>query len=339
EGIILIAATNRPDVLDPALLRPGRFDRQVVVPNPDVNGRERILRVHMKNVPLAADVDVKVIARGTPGFSGADLANLVNEAALLAARRNKRLVAMQEFEDAKDKVMMGAERRSMVMTEDEKKLTAYHEGGHALVALSVPATDPVHKATIIPRGRALGMVMQLPEADRYSINFQQMTSKLTIMMGGRVAEELIFGKDKITSGASSDIQAATSLARNMVTRWGYSDELGLVSYGDNQEEVFLGHSVARTQNVSEATANIIDAEVKRLVQAGYDEAKRILTEKLDELHTLAKALLEYETLSGDEIINALKGVAPKRDELDSRRPNGPAVAVPISPRPASPEPA
>ena len=333
EGIILIAATNRPDVLDPALLRPGRFDRQVVVPNPDINGRERIIRVHMKNVPLAADVDVKVIARGTPGFSGADLSNLVNEAALLAARKNRRMVTMRDFEDAKDKVMMGAERRSMVMTDAEKKLTAYHEGGHALVALSVPSSDPVHKATIIPRGRALGMVMQLPEGDRYSIDFEQMTSKLAIMMGGRVAEELIFGKDKVTSGASSDIQAATGLARNMVTRWGYSDELGLVAYGDNQEEVFLGHSVSRTQNVSEATANIIDAEVKRLVHAGYSEAKRILTEKLTDLHTLAKALLEYETLSGDEIVAALKGVAPSRDDSDSKRPVGPAVSVPISPRP------
>jgi cell division protease FtsH len=333
EGIILIAATNRPDVLDPALLRPGRFDRQVVVPNPDVNGRERILRVHMKNVPLAADVETKVIARGTPGFSGADLSNLVNEAALMAARKNRRMVTMRDFEEAKDKVMMGAERRSMVMTEDEKKLTAYHEGGHALVALTVPSSDPVHKATIIPRGRALGMVMQLPEGDRYSMNFEQMTSRLAILMGGRVAEELIFGKDKVTSGASSDIQAATGLARNMVTRCGYSDKLGLVAYGDNQEEVFLGHSVSRTQNVSEETANIIDSEVKRLVQDGYEEAKRILTEKLTDLHTLAKALLEYETLSGDEIVNALKGVAPNREDADMKRPTGPAVAVPISPKP------
>jgi cell division protease FtsH len=338
EGIILIAATNRPDVLDPALLRPGRFDRQVVVPNPDVNGRERILRVHMKNVPLAADVDVKVIARGTPGFSGADLANLVNEAALMAARKNRRMVMMRDFEEAKDKVMMGAERKSMAMSEEEKRNTAYHEGGHALVALSVPASDPVHKATIIPRGRALGMVMQLPEGDRYSMNYEQMTSRLAIMMAGRVAEELIFGKEKVTSGASSDIQAATGLARNMVTRWGYSDKLGLVAYGDNQEEVFLGHSVSRTQNVSEATANVIDAEIKRLVQSGYDEAKRILTEKIDDLHTLAKALLEYETLSGDEIINALKGVKPNREEAEPKRPTGPAVAVPLSPRPGA-EPA
>jgi cell division protease FtsH len=339
EGIILIAATNRPDVLDPALLRPGRFDRQVVVPNPDINGRERILRVHMKNVPLAADVDVKVVARGTPGFSGADLSNLVNEAALMAARKNRRMVTMRDFEDAKDKVMMGAERRSMAMTEEEKTLTAYHEGGHALVALSVPATDPVHKATIIPRGRALGMVMQLPERDKLSMTYEQMTSRLAILMGGRVAEEIIFGKEKITSGASSDIDQATKLARAMVTKWGYSDKLGVVAYGENQDEVFLGHSVSRTQNVSEETAKIIDAEVKRLVQGGFDEAKRILTEKIADLHTLAKTLLEYETLTGEEIVNAIKGVPPHREQADVKRPAGPAAAVPISPRPANPEPA
>jgi len=333
EGIILIAATNRPDVLDPALLRPGRFDRQVVVPNPDINGRERILRVHMKNVPLAADVETKVIARGTPGFSGADLSNLVNEAALMAARKNRRMVTMRDFEDAKDKVMMGAERRSMVMTEDEKKLTAYHEGGHALVALNVAATDPVHKATIIPRGRALGMVMQLPERDTFSMSYEQMTSRLAILFGGRVAEEIIFGKDKVTSGASSDIGQATKLARAMVTKWGFSDLLGAVEYGENQEEVFLGHSVARNQNVSEETANLIDKEVKRLVKGGEDEARNILTSKLDELHTLAKALLEYETLTGDEIVNALKGILPTRDEVDTKRPTGPSVAVPISPKP------
>jgi len=337
EGIILVAATNRPDVLDPALLRPGRFDRQVVVPNPDVVGREKIIRVHMRNVPLATDVDVRTLARGTPGFSGADLANLVNEAALAAARRNKRMVSMYDFEMAKDKVMMGAERKSMAMSEDEKRNTAYHEGGHALVALTVPSADPVHKATIIPRGRALGMVMQLPEGDRYSINYEQMTSRLAIMMAGRVAEELIFGKDKITSGASSDIQAATGLARNMVTRWGYSDALGTVSYGDNQEEVFLGHSVARTQNVSEDTAQKIDSEVRRLVQGGLDEARRILSERLEDLHTLAKALLEYETLSGDEIINVIKGIKPLREEPEDKRPSGPAVSVPLThadPKPA-----
>ena len=332
EGIILIAATNRPDVLDPALLRPGRFDRQVVVPNPDVNGRERILRVHMRNVPLSADVDVKVIARGTPGFSGADLSNLVNEAALLAARKNRRMVTQRDFEEAKDKVMMGAERRSMAMTEDEKKLTAYHEGGHAILALTVPNTDPVHKATIIPRGRALGMVMQLPERDKLSMSFQQMTSRLVILMGGRVSEELIFGKEHVTSGASSDIQQATKLARMMVTQWGYSDELGVVSYGDNQEEVFLGHSVSRTQNISEETARKIDKEVRRLVEAGHEEARRILTERLEDLHTLAKALLEYETLTGDEITNALKGIPPVRDEPEAR-PTGPSVSVPVTPAP------
>ncbi len=314
EGVILIAATNRPDVLDPALLRPGRFDRQVVVPNPDIIGREKILRVHMRKVPLAPDVEPKIIARGTPGFSGADLANLVNEAALMAARRNKRLVTMAEFEDAKDKVMMGAERRSMVMTEEQKKLTAYHEGGHALVALNVPASDPVHKATIIPRGRALGMVMQLPEEDQLSMSLEQMESRLAILMGGRIAEELIFGKEKVTSGASSDIQAATRMARAMVTQWGYSDKLGTVSYGENQEEVFLGHSVARHQNVSEETARIIDAEVKRLIEEAHDTAYKILTENRDDLETLAQGLLEYETLSGDEITALLKGEKPNREE-------------------------
>jgi len=340
EGIILIAATNRPDVLDPALLRPGRFDRQVVVPNPDIVGRERILRVHMRNVPLAADVDTRTVARGTPGFSGADLANLVNEAALMAARKNRRMVTMRDFEDAKDKVMMGAERKSMVMTEDEKRMTAYHEGGHALVALTVPNTDPVHKATIIPRGRALGMVMQLPERDKLSMSYEQMTSRLAILMGGRVAEEIIFGKEKVTSGASSDIDQATKLARAMVTKWGYSDQLGVVSYGENQEEVFLGHSVSRTQNISEDTARIIDAEIKRLVQAGYEEAKRIITERLEDLHALAKALLEYETLSGDEIINALKGVPPVREDPKDTRPAEPRAAVPLTHVPqAGPEPA
>ncbi len=334
EGIILVAATNRPDVLDPALLRPGRFDRQVVVPNPDVQGREKILRVHMRNVPLGSDVKVKVIARGTPGFSGADLANLVNEAALTAARKNRRMVLQRDFEDAKDKVMMGAERKSMVMSDEEKRNTAYHEGGHALVAMSVPCSDPVHKATIIPRGLSLGMVMQLPEGDRHSMHFEQMTSRLAIMMGGRVAEELIFGKQRITSGASSDISSATSLARNMVTRWGFSDELGAVSYGDNQEEVFLGHSVARTQNVSEHTAQKIDLEVRKLVQAAYDEARRILSERIEDLHALAKALLEFETLSGEEITNALQGVMPNRDEPEQKAPAGPRVSVPLSPRPS-----
>jgi cell division protease FtsH len=331
EGIILIAATNRPDVLDPALLRPGRFDRQVVVPNPDVNGREKILRVHMKDVPLAADVNTKTIARGTPGFSGADLANLVNEAALMAARKDRRMVTHRDFEDAKDKVMMGAERKSMAMNEEEKRLTAYHEGGHAIVAMNVKMADPVHKATIVPRGQALGMVMQLPEGDRYSMKYQQMVDRIAIMAGGRVAEELIFGKENITSGASSDIQQASKLARRMVTQWGFSDVLGTVAYGENEQEVFLGHSVARSQNVSEDTARIIDSEVKRLVTEGWNEARKILTDKAADLETLAQALLEYETLSGQEIKDLLeKGVAPNRDE--SNFPNvGPSVSVPITP--------
>jgi cell division protease FtsH len=315
EGIILIAATNRPDVLDPALLRPGRFDRQVIVPNPDVVGREQILKVHVRKVPLAPDVNLKTTARGTPGFSGADLANLVNEAALMAARRNKRMVTQAEFEDAKDKVMMGAERKSLVMTEEEKMLTAYHEGGHAILALNVVATDPVHKATIIPRGRALGMVMQLPERDKLSMTYEQMTSRLAIMMGGRVAEEMVFGKDKVTSGAQSDIEQATRLARMMVTRWGFSPELGAVSYGENQDEVFLGMSVARQQNVSERTAETIDAEVKRLVEEGHTEARRVLESKRADLETLAKGLLEFETLSGDEIKDLLAGKRPVRESV------------------------
>ena len=330
EGVILIAATNRPDVLDPALLRPGRFDRQVVVPNPDIVGREQILKVHMRNVPLAPDVDPKLIARGTPGFSGADLANLVNEAALLAARRNKRMVTQHEFEDAKDKVMMGAERKSMAMSEEEKRLTAYHEAGHAIVALNVPASDPVHKATIIPRGRALGMVMQLPEGDRYSMKLKQMTSRLAIMMGGRVAEELTFGEENVTSGAQSDIEQATKLARAMVTRWGYSKELGTVAYGDNQEEIFLGHSVTRNQNVSEATSQKIDAEIRKLVEAGHAMATRLIKSKQKELETLAKGLLEFETLSGDEIKDLLNGKRPNRDSSTP-----PSSAEPISSVPAT----
>ncbi len=330
ESIILIAATNRPDVLDPALLRPGRFDRQIVVPNPDVVGRERILKVHVRKVPLAPDVELKVVARGTPGFSGADLMNLVNEAALLAARRGKRVVTMAEFEDSKDKIMMGAERRTMVMTEQEKMLTAYHEGGHAIVALNVPATDPVHKATIIPRGRALGMVMQLPERDKLSTSYAQMTSRLAVCMGGRVAEEIIFGKDQITSGAQSDIEQATKLARAMVTRWGFSEELGTVMYGENQEEVFLGYSMGKQQTISEETARKIDSEVRRLVEMGLSEATRILTEKRQDLETLAKGLLEYETLSGEEIIGLLQGRKPVRESADD-------VAAPLrgSPVPAT----
>jgi cell division protease FtsH len=334
EGVILIAATNRPDVLDPALLRPGRFDRQVVVPNPDVVGREQILKVHVRKVPLAPDINLKTIARGTPGFSGADLMNLVNEAALTAARRNKRMVTQAEFEEAKDKVMMGAERKSLVMTEEEKMLTAYHEGGHAIVGLNVIATDPIHKATIIPRGRALGMVMQLPERDKLSMSLEQMTSRLAIMMGGRVAEELVFGREKVTSGASSDIEQATRLARMMVTRWGLSEALGTVSYGENQDEVFLGMSVSRTQNASEATVQKIDTEIRRLVEDGYNQATKILTEKRADLEALAKGLLEYETLTGDEIQDLLKGKKPNRESvLEPTTPRTSAVPPAGKPRP------
>jgi cell division protease FtsH len=337
EGIILIAATNRPDVLDPALLRPGRFDRQITVPNPDVIGRERILKVHVRKVPLSPDVDLKVVARGTPGFSGADLMNLVNESALMAARRGKRIVTMSEFEDAKDKIMMGAERRTLVMTEQEKMLTAYHEGGHALVALNVPATDPVHKATIIPRGRALGMVMQLPERDKLSMSYEQMTSRLAVLMGGRVSEEIIFGKEKVTSGAQSDIQQATKLARAMVTQWGFSDALGTVMYGDNQEEVFLGYSMGKTNTLSEETSRKIDAEVRRLVEYGLSEATRIITEKKHDLETLAQGLLEYETLSGDEIIGLLNGKTPVRDSGDDS-PSAPPRGSPVPTTGARPKP-
>ncbi|ENN90271.1 ATP-dependent zinc metalloprotease FtsH [Bartonella bovis] len=321
ESIILIAATNRPDVLDPALLRPGRFDRQVVVPNPDVAGREQILKVHVRNVPVAPNVDLKVLARGTPGFSGADLMNLVNEAALMAASRNKRVVTMQEFEDAKDKVMMGAERRSTAMTQEEKELTAYHEAGHAIVALNVPAADPVHKATIVPRGRALGMVMQLPEGDRYSMSYRWMISRLAIMMGGRVAEELKFGKENITSGAASDIEQATKLARAMITRWGFSEMLGNVAYGDNQDEVFLGHSVARTQNVSEETARMIDMEVRRLIDDAYKSATKVLTTKKKQWFALAQGLLEYETLTGAEINEVIAGKPPSRTQGNDHVPS------------------
>ena len=314
EGIIIIAATNRPDVLDPALLRPGRFDRQVVVPRPDIEGRVKILEVHMKKVPLAPDVDARTIARGTPGFSGADLANLVNEAALMAARRGKRLVAMSEFEAAKDKVMMGAERKSMAMTEDEKKMTAYHEAGHAIVAVHEPASDPIHKATIIPRGRALGMVMRLPERDSYSYHRDKMYANLAVSMGGRVAEEIIFGYDKVSSGASGDIQYATKLARDMVTQWGMSDKLGPLQYEEQQGETFLGYSQSQRAHMSNETAKAIDQEIRKTVETGYDRAKQVLTENEHELHLLANALLEYETLSGDEIRTLLdKGEITRED--------------------------
>jgi cell division protease FtsH len=324
EGIIIIAATNRPDVLDPALLRPGRFDRQVVVPVPDIEGREQILAVHMKKAPLAPDVNARTIARGTPGFSGADLANLVNEAALLAARRNKRLVAMQEFEDAKDKVMMGAERRSMVMTEDEKKMTAYHEAGHALVGVNEPASDPIHKATIIPRGRALGMVMRLPERDNYSYHRDKMHANLAVAMGGRVAEEIIFGHDKVSSGASGDIQYATDLARNMVTKWGMSDKLGPLQYEESQEGYLGMGQTARTMGGGE-TNKLIDAEIKSLVEGGLKRARDVLTSQEDKLHTLAQAMLEYETLTGAEIDELLEN-----GKLD--RPDKPAGTVATAPK-------
>jgi cell division protease FtsH len=338
EGVILIAATNRPDVLDPALLRPGRFDRQVVVPNPDVNGREKILRVHMRKVPLASDVDPKIIARGTPGFSGADLANLVNEAALLAARLSKRVVAMSEFENAKDKVLMGTERRSLVMSEGEKRMTAYHEGGHALCAMHEPECDPVHKATIIPRGRALGLVMSLPEGDRYSKSRSKLLAELTMAMGGRAAEEIIFGADKVSNGAAGDIKMATDQARRMVTEWGMSDKLGMIAYGDNSQEVFLGHSVTQAKNVSEATAREIDAEVKTIIDAAYARAKHTLTENIEELHRVARGLLEYETLSGDEIRTVLRGEPVIRVVVDEPAPERNRASVPAAGRPVSAPP-
>ena len=328
DGIIIIAATNRPDVLDPALLRPGRFDRQVTVNNPDIIGRERILKVHMRNVPLAKDVNPKVIARGTPGFSGADLANLVNEAALLAARRGKRVVAMAEFEDAKDKVLMGPEKRSMVMSDKEKELTAWHEAGHAIVALRVPVADPVHKATIIPRGRALGMVMQLPVDDKMSMSRIEMTSRLAIIMGGRVAEEEKFGMENVTAGAASDIQQATKLARAMVTRWGLSEEIGPVDYAEDQGDVFLGQQLMNKSHVSEETSKKIEEEVRKLVQKGMDDAREIMTKYRDQWATLAEGLLEYETLSGQEIEDLLNGKPPSRPE-EPDEPQGPASAVPV----------
>jgi cell division protease FtsH len=336
EGVILIAATNRPDVLDPALLRPGRFDRQVVVPNPDILGREKILKVHMRKVPLAPDVEPRTIARGTPGFSGADLANLVNEAALLAARKGRRMVTMEEFEAAKDKVLMGAERRSLVMTDEEKRLTAYHEGGHALVALNTPASDPVHKATIIPRGKALGMVMRLPENDRLSVAREKLIGDITVAMGGRIAEELVFGRDKVTSGAAQDIRIATQIARSMVTQLGMSDELGPLSYGENEQEIFLGHSVTQTKNISESTAQKIDSEIRLIVDTCYNRAQEILKTNLDKLHVLAGGLLEYETLSGDEIEALLRGESVVRtNDAETKKSERPST-VPTTGKKSAP---
>jgi cell division protease FtsH len=311
EGVIVIAATNRPDVLDPALLRPGRFDRQVVVPLPDVRGREQVLKVHMRKVPLADDVEANVIARGTPGFSGADLANLVNEAALFAARANKRLVEMVDFEKAKDKIMMGTERRSMVMSDDEKRLTAYHEAGHAIVGYLVPASDPVYKVTIIPRGRALGVTMFLPEADRYSYSKQRLESQISRLFGGRIAEELIFGAEAVTTGASNDIQRATELARNMVTKWGLSERLGPLTYGEDDGEVFLGHSVTHHKVVSDETAHLIDEEVRALIDSNYMRATRILNENVSILHVMAEALIKYETIDSEQIADIMAGKQPK----------------------------
>ncbi|MDX2205807.1 MAG: ATP-dependent zinc metalloprotease FtsH [Hyphomicrobiaceae bacterium] len=340
EGIIIIAATNRPDVLDPALLRPGRFDRQIVVPNPDVGGREKILRVHMRKVPLAPDVDARTIARGTPGFSGADLANLVNEAALLAARRNKRLVTQSEFEDAKDKVMMGAERKSMVMTEEEKLMTAYHEAGHAIINIAVKGNDPLHKVTIIPRGRALGVTMSLPERDRLTHTMEWCLAKIAMAFGGRVAEQIVYGKSHLNSGATGDIQMATGLARAMVTEWGMSEKLGSVRYNDNQQEVFLGHAIARSQNMSEETARLIDEEVRRIVQQGYDKAWEVLTAHKTELEAMAQALMEYETITGEECEALMRGekIVRKIDDEETRGPAGPAVPLAGKMRPPRSEP-
>jgi cell division protease FtsH len=340
EGIILIAATNRPDVLDPALLRPGRFDRQIVVPNPDVGGREKILKVHMRKVPLAPDVDAKVIARGTPGFSGADLANLVNEAALLAARRNKRLVTQQEFEDSKDKVMMGAERRSMIMTEEEKLATAYHEGGHALVNMLVPGNDPLHKVTIIPRGRALGVTMSLPERDKLSYSKQWCEARIATMFGGRVAEQLIYGEDHLNTGASSDIMQATELARRMVTEWGMSERLGPLRYNENQQEVFLGHAITQRQNMSEDTAKLIDEEIRRIVTDGEKKAREVLFANRDKLEAITQALMEYETVNGEEVMGLLRGEKIVRavDDEETKGPAGPAVPAAGKMRPPRPEP-
>jgi len=341
EGVIVIAATNRPDVLDPALLRPGRFDRQVVVPLPDVRGREQILKVHMRKVPIAEDVKPSIIARGTPGFSGADLSNLVNEAALFAARANKRLVTMDEFERAKDKIMMGAERRSLVMSDEEKKLTAYHEAGHTIVGRLSPDHDPVYKVTIMPRGRALGVTFYLPEGDRYSTSKRQLESRLTSVFGGRVAEQIIFGSESVTTGAQSDIEHATKLARSMVTRWGFSDRLGPLAYSEEQEEVFLGHSVSRAKHISDETQRIVDEEVRKLIDEGYQRADKILRANLPILHAMAEALLKYETLESSQIDEIMAGKAPTppRDWEDTGSPTGGGGAGVAKPEPVIGPPA
>ncbi|MCS4504683.1 ATP-dependent zinc metalloprotease FtsH [wastewater metagenome] len=324
EGVIVIAATNRPDVLDPALLRPGRFDRQVVVPLPDVRGREHILKVHISKVPVADDVDARIIARGTPGFSGADLANLVNEASLFAARRNKRVVDQHDFEDAKDKIMMGAERKSMVMTEDEKRLTAYHESGHAIVGLLSPEHDPVHKVTIIPRGRALGVTMFLPEEDRYSYTKRRLNSQIASLFGGRLAEEIIFGADRVTTGAQNDIQRATEISRNMVTKWGLSDRMGPQSYGEDEGEVFLGHQVTQHKQVSDETTHAIDEEVRRIIDENYRHAKNLLEQNMEKLHAMADALMKYETIDHEQIQDIMNGRPPRPPE-DTQGPAQPST--------------
>jgi cell division protease FtsH len=332
EGVIVIAATNRPDVLDPALLRPGRFDRQVVVPLPDLRGREQILKVHMRKVPVSDNVNPSIIARGTPGFSGADLANLVNEAALFAARANKRLVEMDDFERAKDKIMMGAERKSMVMSEDEKKLTAYHEAGHAIVGRLVPDHDPVHKVTIIPRGRALGVTLFLPEEDRYSFSKQRLESQISSLFGGRLAEELIFGHDHVTTGASNDIERATDIARNMVTKWGLSEKLGPLTYIEDEDEVFLGRSVTKQKNVSDETSHIIDEEIRSVIDRNYERAKTILTENMEKLHMMADALIKYETIDSDQIDDIMNGKSPRApSDWDDTTP-GPGAGATDAPK-------
>ena len=329
EGVIVIAATNRPDVLDPALLRPGRFDRQVVVPLPDIRGREQILKVHMRKIPLDRDVVPNVIARGTPGFSGADLANLVNEAALFAARANRRTVDMEQFEKAKDKIMMGSERRSMVMSEDEKRLTAYHEAGHAIVGLMVPSHDPVYKVTIVPRGRALGVTLFLPEEDRYSYSKERLESQISSLFGGRIAEELIFGPERVTTGASNDIQRATELARNMVTRWGLSQKLGPLTYSEEEGEVFLGHSVTQHKTVSDQTQDIIDEEVRSIINRNYQRSTQILEEQEQKLHVMAGALIQYETIDAEQIKDIMDGREPRppKDWSDESPPGGDSPVV------------
>ncbi|HCU88803.1 MAG TPA: ATP-dependent metalloprotease, partial [Gammaproteobacteria bacterium] len=339
EGVIVIAATNRPDVLDPALLRPGRFDRQVVVPLPDIRGREQILKVHMRKVPIDDNVKPSLLARGTPGFSGADLANLVNEAALFAARGDKRLVDMEEFEKAKDKIMMGSERRSMVMSDSEKKLTAYHEAGHAIVGRTVPSHDPVYKVSIIPRGRALGITMFLPEEDRLSYSRERLESSISSLFGGRIAEELIFGEESVTTGASNDIERATEIARNMVTKWGLSQGLGPMSYSEDDGEVFLGHSVTQHKSVSDETAHKIDEEVRSIVDRNYARANSILTEELEKLHVMAAALMKYETIDSDQIDDIMAGKEPRIPtdwmDDDSGGPPLPAVDKTEEPKPDS----